>query len=115
MSTEWGGRLELRPGEHQHRGEDASLGGGWVRVPGGKCESESVDRNPGAPTLKGWTEEEKSFRERDMVAEMGAGEVGYGNREKRKLLRHSQDRSHLQPRYATPAASKSISCSSWRS
>lgn len=86
-----------------------------MRVPGGKCESKSVDRNPGAPTLKGWTEEEKSFRERDMVAEMGAGEVGHGNREKRELLRHSQDRSHLQPRYATPDASESISCSSWQS
>lgn len=42
-----------------------------MRFPGGKCESESVDRNPGAPVVKGWIEEGKPLSERDIMAEMG--------------------------------------------
>ena len=33
--------------------------------PWGKCENKSVDGNPEAPTLKGWTEDEKTHGSSD--------------------------------------------------
>ena len=55
VNTGWGGRLES-----QTRRTSAQKSWRVGEGPWGKCESKSVDGNPEAPTLKGWTEEEKT-------------------------------------------------------
>lgn len=105
MNTGWGGRLEL-----QTRRTSAHKSWGLGEGPWGKCKSKSVDRNPEAPTLKGWTEEKTH----------GGSNGGWSSAiweqvEEEASRRVTRQKSSPATLCLTPDASKSIPCSSLQS
>lgn len=47
------------------------------------------------PNIEEVDRREATEENRQTEAEMGAGDVAFGNRERERLFRHSRDRSHL--------------------
>ena len=103
-----GGRLELQA---RRALAQKSRGGVVGEGPWGKCENKSVDGNPEAPTLKGWTEDEKTHGSSDG----GWSNVIWEQAEEEASRTVTRQKSSPATLCLTPDASKSIPCSSWQS
>lgn len=82
---------------------------GGAESPWGRWESMSLDRTPVSPTVKGWTEEEKSFRERDVGGRdrgWRSGTWGQGDEEASDFTRQKSSQpcysSHPMPQNLYP-------------